>query len=201
MKNISISNQLWKRIRKHRSDLGFKHYTTTMEYITAFYEINQSLLGETNDEIMKKIKEKPKIEYQMDKSERIAYNKLTEDGKEIHRGYGFPDFYHMEDDRLVVDEVKTYKAKLSVNQKRLKEYLVKTGVRYRIWNVDESGNTELVYDSDRGKNSLYSKKRLMEKKQSLLEEKTSKSKKKQSLLLEKTGKKKKNNSDDKMWDI
>jgi len=99
---------------------------------------------------MNKIKqEKPKIEHQMNKPERLTYKKLTKDGKEVFRGNGFPDFYHMEDDRLVVDEVKSEGySYLSDNQKRLKDYLIRSGVRYRIWNVDKSGDTKIVYDSD-----------------------------------------------------
>ena len=143
MKNITVSNQTWKRLRQHRDSLKFKHYNETLERILVFYEMHQSLLEEQTDEIM-------------NKNERIIYNKLKQIGKEeIYKGNGLDDFYHMEDSRLVVDKVKSESTPtLSDDQKRLMKHLIKIGIRYRIWNVDKSGNTKIVYDSDNNKRAF-----------------------------------------------
>ena len=140
MKNIPISNKTWKRLRQHRDRFKFKHYSNTIERILVFYETHQSSLEERINEIM-------------NKSERIIYNKLKQiEKEEIYKGNGFTDFYHMDDDRLVFDKVKSESTPtLSDDQKRLMKYLVKIGVRYRIWNVDKSDDAKIVYDSDNDK--------------------------------------------------
>ena len=166
MKNISVSNDLWKRLRHYRHELGFKHYTKLITFLLDFYEDATQQRKHTNLEEIKKT---------INKNELIVFKQLTKDGKEIFRGYGFPDFYHVENGRLIVDEVNgdAY-SRLTKNQIRFQKHLIETGARYRIWNVDKLGKSKIVYDSD--------------KRASLLEEKM-------------CAKNKHANNNDEMWDI
>ena len=166
MKNITVSNDVWKRLRRHRRELGFKHYTKLITFLLDFYEdVTQQGKHTDLEEIKKTI----------NKNELMVYKQLTKDGKEIFRGYGFPDFYHVENGRLIVDEVNDeLHSRLTKNQIRFQKHLIEIGARYRIWNVDKSGKSKIVYDSDN---------------------------KHTSVLEEPTDETKKNNDNNEMWDI
>lgn len=138
MKTLSVSKENWRKLRKLRSDLNLKNFNDVVTYL---FDIAEEY-------------EKVHPLEAMNRREKIVYNKLIKSGANVFRGYGFPDFYHLKDGNLVVDEVKSENSKLSKRQEQLKSHLIKAGIIYRVWEVNRYGKATIIFDSEFGTRSL-----------------------------------------------
>jgi len=83
----------------------------------------------------------------MNSFENAVFEKLLKESKEIYKGNGCPAFFHFIDESLVADEIKKKGQTLNVSQNRIRQFLELYGIRYRLWEVDDSGKSQVVYDT------------------------------------------------------